>query len=187
MACALAGVPAHAEVLRFEFSQFFTTGSVGAMTVTGSFEGELDGTRIGNLSNIHIFRDGIAFRGNGALFTAQFDTAEQRWRKGGYLSLDGSDNNVMFIDTDYPNGDAGFFNYFFSVTGIGNAAFQPSFYRYRVPETKQLTVKLERAVGAVPEPSAWAALVLGFGVLGAGMRARRRPAPRPVGLGTSAI
>lgn len=148
------------------------------MSITGSFDGELDGSRIGNLANVSIYRDGVAFRGNGALYTAQFDHAARRWVEGGYLSLDGSDNNIMFIDTDYPNGDAGFFNYFYSVTGIGNAAFQPSFYRYRVPETKEMTVTFERAVGAVPEPSAWALLILGFGALGAGMR--RQAAPRGV-------
>lgn len=172
LACAFAGAAARAESTRFEFREIFPTGSVGSLTITGSFMGELENGRISNLSDIHLFRDGQAFRGNGALYTFQFDARTRGWRDGGYLSLDGSANNIMFIDTDYGNGDSSFFNYFYSVTGIGNSAFQPSFYRYRVPETTQLNVRQVAAAG-VPEPSAWALLALGFGALGAAMRRRR--------------
>lgn len=143
------------------------------MSITGSFDAEFDGSRISDLSNIFIYRDGIAFRGNGSLYTAQFDKKTGRWVAGGYLSLDSSDNNIMFIDTDYPNGDAGFFNYFYSVNGIGNAAFQPSYYRYRVPQTTRMTVRQQPQAGpAVPEPATWGLLTIGFGLLGAGMRRR---------------
>lgn len=174
VACAIAGAPAHAESTRFEFREVFPTGSVGSVTITGSFIGELEDGRISGLSDIHLFRDGQAFRGNGALYTLQFDAKTRGWREGGYLSLDGSANNIMFIDTDYGAGDSAFFNYFYSVTGLGNAAFQPSYYRYRVPETTRLAVRRAAVAAAVPEPSVWALLVLGFGALGAAMR--RRPA-----------
>ncbi len=171
MACALAGASARAESTRFEFSQFFATGSVGALTITGSFTGELENGRITGLSDVQLYRDGQAFRGNGALYTFQFDAKTRNWQQGGYLSLDGSANNIMFIDTNYGGGDAGFFNYFYSVTGMGNAAFQPSFYRYQVPQAAQLTVRQQvDAIPGVPEPSAWALLILGFGALGAAMR-----------------
>lgn len=173
LACALAGLPARAESTRFEFRETFPTGSVGSVTITGSFTGELEDGRISGLSDIHLFRDGQAFRGNGSLYTFQFDARTRGWREGGYLSLDGSANNIMFIDTDYAGGDSSFFNYFYSVTGLGNAAFQPSYYRYRVPVTTQLTVRPAAVAAAVPEPSAWALLVLGFGVLGASMRQPR--------------
>lgn len=143
------------------------------MTLTGSFTGELENGRITGLSDIHLFRDGVAFRGNGALYTFQYDFATRRWREGGYLSLDGSANNIMLIDTDYGNGDARFFNYFYSVTGLGDAAFLPSYYRYRVPESTGLTVWRQ---APVPDPPVWALLVVGFGALGAAMR--RRPAMR---------
>lgn len=152
------------------------------MTITGSFMGELENGRISNFSDIHLFRDGQAFRGNGSLYTFQFDAQSRGWSQGGYLSLDGSANNIMFIDTDYGAGDASFFNYFYSVTGLGNAAFQPSYYRYRVPATTQLTVRqLAPAAAGVPEPSAWALLVVGFGALGSAMRRRgaRGLPPRP--------
>jgi hypothetical protein len=175
MGCACAAPPAHAAT-QFEFSEIFPTGSAGSMTITGSFTGELENGRIRNLSAVHLYRNGVAFRGNGALYTFQFDFATRRWLEGGYLSLDGSANNIMFIDSNYGSGDSSFFNYFYSVTGLGNAAFQPSYYRYRVPETTQLTVRQQPAA-AVPEPGVWALLVLGYGALGGAMRRRRRATP----------
>lgn len=173
VACFLAGSAAHGAT-RFEFSEIFPTGSVGSMTITGSFSGELVDGRITNLSDIEIYRDGVAFRGNGSLFAFQYDQRTRRWVNGGYLSLDGSANNVMFVDTDYVGGNSSFFNYFYSVTGLGNAAFQPSYYRYRVPQTTQMTIRAQPVAPAagVPEPSAWALFVLGFGALGSAMRRR---------------
>lgn len=154
-------------------------GSVGGVTITGTFQGDLAGGRITNLSNVSLFRDGRAFRGNGTLYTLQFDFKTRRWQEGGYLSLDGSANNIMFIDTDYGAGDSGFFNYFYSVTGLGNAAFQPSYYRYRVPQTTRMTViQVPDLAQGVPEPAAWALLVIGFGAAGAAMRRRRGMAAR---------
>lgn len=171
LASVFAGASARAESTRFEFRETFPTGSAGSLTITGSFIGEFENGRISNLTDIHLFRDGVAFRGNGVLYTFQFDARRRSWNAGGYLSLDGSANNIMFIDTDYGAGDSSFYNYFYSVTGLGNAAFQPSFYRYRVPETTNLTLWQQAAAG-VPEPSAWALLVIGFGCLGAAMRGR---------------
>ena len=173
-ACLFGAAPARAEVATFQFSSFFDTGSVGSITMTGTFNGDLEGGRVSHLSDISLFRDGIAYRGNGQLFAFQFDKKTRSWGSGGYLSLDGSDNNVMFIDTDYGSGDAGFFNYFYSVTGIGNVAFQPSYYRYLTPLTTQTTVREVPEVQAiVPEPSAWALLIVGFGAVGAASRRRR--------------
>lgn len=147
------------------------------MTLTGSFVGDFDNGRITNLSDIEVLRNGVAFRGSGTLHTAQFDARTRRWQEGGYLTLDGSANNVMFVDSDYANGDSGFFNYFYSVSGIGNAAFLPSHYRYRVAETTQLSVWAAPTAVAVPEPATWALLLIGFGALGAAMR--RLPVARP--------
>ena len=149
------------------------------MTVTGSFTGDVENGRISNFTDIEVFRNGVAFRGSGALFTAQFDARTRRWREGGYLTLDGSANNVMFVDSNYAQGDSGFFNYFYSVSGIGNAAFLPSHYRYRVADTTQLSVWAASAAVTVPEPATWALLLLGFGALGAAMRRRPIAAPRP--------
>ena len=172
LVCALAAAPVRAEIVSFEFSQFFSTGSAGSLTISGTFSGNFQNGRISDITDARLFRDGNAFRGNGALYTFQFDKKTRRWGQGGYLSLDGSDNNIMFIDTDYGAGDASFFNYFYSVTGIGNAAFQPSFYRYRVPLTTALSVRpVPNAV--VPEPSSWALLIIGFGAVGAASRRRR--------------
>lgn len=190
LACgvAAAAVPCAAST-RFEFSEIFTEGSSGRFAITGSFDGDLANGRITNLYNIAVFQNGVAFRGSGALYTAQFDAKSRKWQQGGYLSLDGSANNIMFIDSDYAAGDASFFNYFYSVTGLGNAAFQPSYYRYRVPDTSGLSLRVAAASAGVPEPSAWGLLVLGFGALGAAMRRRRavwrQSTRRPLNIGFS--
>jgi len=39
---------------------------------------------------------------------------------------------------------------------------------------------LVAAVSAVPEPATWVMMILGFGAIGVGLRAARRPPPRPV-------
>lgn len=172
---------ARAEVADFEFRSFFATGSAGSITIDGTFTGEIVDGRISNITNAHLFRDGKAFRGNGALYTLQYDFQLKQYVSGGYVSLDGSDNNILFIDSDFASGDAGFYNYFYSITGIGNSAFQPSFYRYLVPETRQMTVDFEDDgmvppppgggnAGAVPEPGIWAMLILGFGAVGGAQR-----------------
>lgn len=176
LTCVIAGAPTRAESARFAFSEFFATGSAGSMTITGSFTGELQDGRITGLSDVQLYRDGVAFRGNGALYTLQYDARTRSWREGGWLSMDGSVNNVMFIDSDYAGGDSSFYNYFYSVTGLGSAAFLPSYYRYRLPDAS-LTVWRADVAAVVPEPSVWAMLVLGFGALGAAMR-RRHPRRR---------
>ena len=178
VACLFGATTARAETAMFRFSSFFDTGSVGSITMTGTFSGDLEDGRITDIDDVNIFRDGIAYRGNGNLFVLQFDRQSRTWTSGGYLSLDGSDNNIMFIDTDYEHGDAGFFNYFFSVTGIGNVAFQPSYYRYLTPLTTQTTVwEVPVAPPGVPEPSAWALLIVGFGAVGAASRRRPKAVP----------
>lgn len=161
-------MPAHAERARFAFSEFFATGSAGSLTITGSFTGELQDGRITGLSDVQLFRDGVAFRGNGSLYTLQYDARMRSWREGGWLSLDGSANNIMFIDSDYAGGDSSFYNYFYSVAGLGNAAFLPSYYRYRLADSSLTVWRAD--VAAIPEPSAWALLVLGFGAMGTAMR-----------------
>lgn len=51
-------------------------------------------------------------------------------------------------------------------------------YVYALPQDT-LTVRVgPQAVGSVPEPATWAMLVLGFGTIGAGLRARRKAMAR---------
>ena len=144
------------------------------MTLTGSFTAQLDGNRLTDITDVTLYRDGKAFRGSGSLYALQWDAAARKWASGGYLSLDGAANNVMFIDTNYAAGDATFYNYFSSITGVGNTAFLPSYYNYKTRSTDGLDVWLENAQTGVPEPSAWALMVLGFGAVGAAIRARGR-------------
>lgn len=173
---AMAASGARAELVDFRFSSPFASGSNGAIVIEGSFTGNLEGNMITGITNVSLFRDGNAFRGNGSLFTLQYDAKTRKWSEGGWLSLDGSNNNVMFIDTNYAKGDAAFYNYYLSVNGMGNMTFQPSFYRYREARTETMRVAVV-APAPVPEPGSWALLIGGFGLAGAALRRRHaRPA-----------
>jgi len=179
----LASTGSRAAIVDFEFVSPFSTGSQGAITIEGTFTGNLEGNIITGISNVSLFRNGTAFRGNGSLFTLQYDAKTRKWSEGGWLSLDGSNNNMMFIDTNYAKGDAGFFNYFLSVNGLGNMTFQPSYYRYREARTDTMRVAVA-APNPVPEPAAWALLVVGFGLAGSALR-RRHSAPTLAAQATS--
>lgn len=78
----------------------------------------------------------------------------------GFLSS-GSVHFLGFIDNANPFASISF-------SGIGFGGDQIGF--------DQLTIGDIGQIAGVPEPSAWALLILGFGTIGAGMRTRRRPA-----------
>lgn len=68
---------------------------------------------------------------------------------------------------DYPNGSFIFGNYL-GFDGYGHADVRGSLLPTSV------TIALAPVAGGVPEPATWALMILGFGMAGVGMRARRR-------------
>lgn len=57
--------------------------------------------------------------------------------------------------------------------GIDNVVFEPSVFRRPTFENGVLTFKL---ASAIPEPATWTTMIVGFGVMGAAVRMRRRSA-----------
>lgn len=108
-AIGLTALSARAD--QFDYSYTFYSGDV----VSGSFDGTLNGNLITNISNASVVINGVAQ--SGPYFIEDLDPSIPAWQDGGaYASLDGSDNNFLFINSDYANGDYSFTNFFLSVT-----------------------------------------------------------------------
>jgi hypothetical protein len=168
--CSAALLSSAAAATHFTFTDQLDTGAL----VTGWFDGDLDGNYARNLSNISVFVNGVGFAGNGSLFNA-FNT-EAGWVNSGtgYMSLDGSDNNFIFIDSDIGNGDYGYSNYFYSITPpYGDLVAGQGGSGQSAPESTLRVTPHPDEVRAVPEVATWAMMMGGFAVIGAGMRHRR--------------
>lgn len=148
--------------------------------VKGSFDGDVSGNIISNLSNISVFLNGAAFVGNGALYASSVDPSSGFVSGGGVVSLDGTANNFLFIDTDYPN-DNNYHNFFYNISGLaaaeaavdvvnGNAGGIVAYDSPALPGSLKVT---QASAAAVPEPATWAMFIGGFGLVGAGMRRRK--------------
>ena len=111
-ACAalLASVSAQAET--FDFSYVFSDNQ-GA--ITGTLTGNLNGQFVNDISNVHVFFDGQEFSG-APLFAAAWNTTTGTWDNTipAVVSTNGSLNNFLFADTNFPT-DQGVSNYFYMV------------------------------------------------------------------------
>jgi hypothetical protein len=113
---------------------------------------------------------GASALGTGALRTAlssytgttfEFEGAQ------GYIAVTGA-----FLSGGSFNGSGLFLNR--TIAGLGLASGS---YDYVWNGATQLTINVEPgAAAAVPEPAAWGLMLAGFGLVGAGLRARRRTA-----------
>lgn len=169
---AAALVCVAADATPFAFTDKLQTGEM----VTGTFDGDLSGNLITNMSNVSVWVDGIAFAGNGSLFTAQHGST---WMGTGIASLDGSQNNFIFVDSDLAGGDGGFSNFFYSIGDIGDAAINLTSGQYGTttpPTAFRAHVITQQVQAAVPEPASWGMMLGGFGLVGASLRSRRRAA-----------
>jgi len=96
----------------FDFSYTYADGN----QVTGSFMGTASGNLVSGLSDISVSFNGTPFINNGSLFGSSFDAAGN-WQTGGAVaSFDGTGNDFLFIDTNYPVATT-FSEYFYSLDG----------------------------------------------------------------------
>jgi len=141
--------------------------------IAGAFDGALNGNLITNLSNISVFIDGVPLHGNGALFNGHFVASASDFVSGGAVaSLDGTQNNFVFIDSDYPN-DVSYTNFYYSVWTfpVGDAENSNTGQMTWAPTTLNFRALL---VSSAPEPASWAMMLGGFAAIGGAMRSRRR-------------
>jgi hypothetical protein len=99
----------------FNFSYTFGDGSA----VTGSLSGDLNGSFVENVSNIHVSFNGVEFSG-APLYAASWNTATLDWDSApAKISTDASQNNFIFADSNVP-ADFGVTNYFYFTNDATN-------------------------------------------------------------------
>ncbi|WP_313538374.1 PEPxxWA-CTERM sorting domain-containing protein [Sphingomonas sp.] len=140
--------------------------------ITGTFDGTLNGNMITNLSNVSVTYNGTPFPMNGALNVFHYDDFDEWWLpNGATASLDGSQNNFLFIDGTFSGSH--FTSFFYGspwfgdrsqVNGIVSNTYGHSTFRAQLV--------------AVPEPASWALMIGGIGMTGAALRIRRKPVAR---------
>lgn len=147
-----------AQASLFNYSYTGDNGSV----VTGSFNGTANGNLITGLSDITANLNGNAYNGSGNLFGSAWNASIGNWASGGaVVSFDGSQNNFLFIDVDYPNSYS-WSNYFYSVSNVyENYAYMGS--PYNSTSGNSTTANWQVTATNVPEPSA--VILFGLGLI----------------------
>lgn len=166
LCCGLCVGAAQASAL-YNFGYTFTGVPVGAgTTVSGSFFGDANGNLITNLSNISVAVNGVNFVGSGSLFGSSFDPV-LGWRTGGaVVSFDGTQNNFLFVDTNYPDDPNMWVNYIYGIADFAQVttysfATGVSASDFNLPMTNWSVTPAAN----VPEPESLLLLGLSLGCL----------------------
>ncbi|MGZ3239028.1 MAG: PEP-CTERM sorting domain-containing protein [Burkholderiaceae bacterium] len=163
-----------ANAATYDFSYTFGDSS----SITGSLSGNLNGSFVENISNVHVFLNGTEFSG-APLFSAAWNTATHDWDNtiGAVVSTNAALNNFIFADTNIPT-DYNASNYFYFVNdpaAIGHEAFAVN---YNTGDTAldnpARNASWSLVAAPVPEPATYATLITGLVLLGVTLRRRRQ-------------
>ena len=113
LTAALMAGGAHAA--DFNFSYTFDDGSA----ITGSLSGDLNGSFVESVSNIHVLLNDVEFSG-APLYAASWNPDTLNWDSApARISTDASKNNFIFADSNVPT-DFGATNYFYFTNDASN-------------------------------------------------------------------
>ncbi len=167
-ATALSLIAVSSYGTEFEYSYTFHTGDVAS----GTFDGTLTGNLINNISNTTVTIDGYAL--TGTVFDESF-SGSGYVDGGSTVSIDGTQNNFLFINSDYAAGDFSFTGYFGSIT---DPAFGADFVQAGGPSISGNVVdepiNSSWSVTEVPDGGATLGMLVS-GIAGLACFCRRRP------------
>jgi len=173
VAALLAGSATVADAAQWNFSYVSTVGTIS---------GRIDGTLQGDANTIFVSSlSGLQFNGTpgpALPFLGSLSSIVGGIPGPPALSLDGSANDILACSTDTLSSGCTSDGFGFAPAGL--VAPPPLFFSgpayggYFSDSYNAANWSISSVGGAVPEPSSWAMLIAGFGLVGA--VARRRPA-----------
>lgn len=169
-AAALAAFAAGAaNATTFDFSYTFDDNTA----LTGTLQGDLSGSLITNVADVHVFLNGTEFSG-APLFASAWDPVAQNWdnTKAPVISTNAALNNFILADTNVPT-DFGASNYFYFINDStnGSQVFANNVNTGQIALDSPANGTWSIAAAPVPLPATLPLLISGLGLLVARRRA----------------
>lgn len=171
---ALALTSFAAQATTFDFTYLFdslSTGDGNPLTVTGKFTGDQVGDIISNIANVQVSINGTAF--SGPLFTEAWNDTTGNWDSSitPVISTNVTKNNFVIADVDVSTNPSAVSNYVYFTGGQAGAitfnhtdALNNPLSGFETASSVKWSVQAETP--AVPEPSTYAMLLAGLGLMG---------------------
>ncbi|MFC3711142.1 PEP-CTERM sorting domain-containing protein [Sphingoaurantiacus capsulatus] len=175
---AASAVPAAAAP--FMFTRTFASSTslpsyetAGPLTISGTFDGDANGNLITNISNVTLSIGGVAVAA--PIYTAHLNEDNSAWISGGAtLSFDGTANNALFIDVDFPN-NLNYGAFFYSINAVNmDYTLNPFSIASEQLENGASSLQITAMNAEVPEPAMLG--LFGLSAIGLGLGRRRRRA-----------